>query len=61
MALFQDLNKQGKTIVFVTHEDDIAAFSSRTLEFRDGNVISNNVNRNILSAQKELDALPKKE
>lgn len=61
MALFQDLNKQGKTIVFVTHEDDIAAFSSRTLEFRDGYVISNNVNRNILSAQKELDALPKKE
>lgn len=36
MALFQDLNRQGKTIVFVTHEPDIANFTSRRLLFRDG-------------------------
>src|SRR6204780_1603336 len=37
MALMQELNsKQGKTIVFVTHEPDIASFSGRTIQLRDG-------------------------
>lgn len=36
MALFQQLHSQGKTIVLVTHEPDIAAFASRQLVFRDG-------------------------
>lgn len=36
LALFQQLNAEGKTIVLVTHEPDIAAFASRTLLFRDG-------------------------
>lgn len=36
MALFQQLHTQGKTIVLVTHEPDIAAFASRQLVFRDG-------------------------
>ena len=40
MALFQDLNRQGKTIVLVTHEHDIAAFASRLITFRDGQVVS---------------------
>lgn len=39
MHLFQDLNSQGKTIVFVTHEDDIAAYSQRTITLRDGLII----------------------
>ena len=39
MALMQDLNTiQGKTIVFVTHEMDIASFSSRTIQLRDGRI-----------------------
>jgi putative ABC transport system ATP-binding protein len=36
MALLQDLNRQGITIVLVTHEADIAQFASRVLVFRDG-------------------------
>jgi len=58
MALFQELNKQGKTIVFVTHEPDIAAFSSRTITLKDGKVIKDTKNENIRSAKEMLAALP---
>lgn len=40
MQLFQQLHQQGKTIVLVTHEPDIAAFASRQLTFRDGELIT---------------------
>ena len=40
MALLQALNRQGITIVLVTHEHDIAEFASRTITFRDGHVLS---------------------
>lgn len=36
MDLFVELNREGKTIILVTHEPDIAEYSSRTLRFRDG-------------------------
>ncbi|MFA5327301.1 MAG: ABC transporter ATP-binding protein [Prolixibacteraceae bacterium] len=39
MALLQDLNSKGKTIVFVTHEADIAKFMTRQVIFRDGHII----------------------
>ena len=39
MALFQELNAKGKTIVFVTHELDIARFTSRNIVFRDGLIL----------------------
>ena len=39
MALFQDLNRSGITIVLVTHEADIAAYAERILTFRDGRLI----------------------
>ncbi|UPK72915.1 ABC transporter ATP-binding protein [Chitinophaga filiformis] len=59
MALMQELNReQGKTIVFVTHEPDIAAFSSRTVMLRDGKVVKDTVNENIRSAKEALAALP---
>ena len=58
MALFQELNKQGKTIVFVTHEPDIAAFSSRTITLKDGKVIKDQKNENIRSAKDMFAALP---
>jgi putative ABC transport system ATP-binding protein len=44
MQLFQSLNEEGKTIVVVTHEHDIAAFAKRTLTFRDGMLVSDVVN-----------------
>jgi len=59
MALFQELNvKQGKTIVFVTHEPDIASFSSRTITLRDGKVMRDSRNGNIRSAMEVIAALP---
>ena len=36
MNLFTELHKQGKTIVMVTHEDDIAAYADHRLVMRDG-------------------------
>lgn len=58
MSLFQELNGQGKTIVFVTHEPDIASFSSRTITLRDGKVIKDAPNTNMRSAKKALADLP---
>lgn len=58
MVLLQKLNKEGKTIVFVTHEPDIATFSSRTVTLKDGRVIKDVKNENIRSAKEALDALP---
>ena len=40
MALLQELNAGGMTIVLVTHEHDVAAFASREVHFRDGKVVS---------------------
>ena len=39
MAIFQKLNQKGITIVIVTHESDIAAFTKRNITFRDGKII----------------------
>tara|TARA_R110000823_G_C15948462_1_gene501291 strand:+ start:2604 stop:3347 length:744 start_codon:yes stop_codon:yes gene_type:complete len=58
MSLFQELNKQGITITFVTHEPDIAAFSNRTIVLKDGNIIKDNRNEKIQSAANELASLP---
>jgi len=58
MALLQELNQQGKTIVFVTHEPDIASFSSRTIMLKDGKVIKDNVNPNVRSAKELIAGLP---
>jgi putative ABC transport system ATP-binding protein len=62
MALLQELNQnQGKTIVFVTHEPDIASFSSRTIMLRDGKVIKDTLNENRRSAKEILAGLPQAE
>jgi putative ABC transport system ATP-binding protein len=59
MSLIQELNQQQKkTIVFVTHEPDIAAFSNRTITLKDGKVIKDTKNENVRSAKDELAALP---
>jgi putative ABC transport system ATP-binding protein len=59
MALMQELNKtQGKTIVFVTHEPDIASFSSRTIQLRDGRIQKDSKNENQRSAKEVLENLP---
>ena len=58
LVLFQKLHAEGRTIIFVTHNPDIAHYSSRNIMLRDGKVISDEVNTNILSAADGLAALP---
>ena len=45
MTLFQSLNAKGITVVLVTHEPDIAAFARRIIHFKDGRMISDQVNQ----------------
>ena len=56
MSLFQELNEKGKTIAFVTHETDIAMFTSRIIMLRDGHIISDTSNE-ALSAMAEIQKL----
>ncbi|MBO9565236.1 MAG: ABC transporter ATP-binding protein [Niastella sp.] len=59
ISLMQELNQQqGKTIVFVTHEPDIASFSSRTITLKDGRIVKDVKNEKVRSAQEALAALP---
>lgn len=58
LVLFQKLYAEGRTIIFVTHNPDIANYSSRNIELRDGRVISDKVNDHVLSAAEGLAALP---
>lgn len=57
MALFQNLNEQGKTIAFVTHEPDIAGFMKRNMVFRDGMLIKDVQVRNRTNAGEQLQQL----
>lgn len=61
LKLFQKLNKEGRTIVFVTHNDEIASYCERNIVLRDGRVTEDTYNDNILSAAEALDKLPKEE
>ena len=58
MSLFQSLHEQGKTIAFVTHESDIAVFTSRTIFLRDGHIMRDEPVAT-KSATEALAALPK--
>ena len=58
LVLFQKLHAEGRTIIFVTHNPDIANYSSRNIMLRDGVIISDETNNNILSAKEGLAALP---
>lgn len=58
LILFQKLHAEGRTIIFVTHNPDIAHYSSRNIQLRDGHVISDEYNQHILSAENGLAQLP---
>lgn len=58
MALFQDLNKNGKTIVFVTHEPDIARCATRNIIFKDGLILRENLVKDRIDARKILQEMP---
>ena len=59
LTLFQRLHAEGRTIIFVTHNPEIAQFSSRNIVLRDGHITEDTVNPNVASAKKVLDSLPK--
>ena len=59
LVLFQKLHAEGRTIIFVTHNPELAQYSSRNIRLRDGHVIEDTVNTHILSAAEALAALPK--
>ncbi len=58
LVLFQKLHSQGRTIIFVTHNPEIAQYSSRNIMLRDGKIREDVVNTNILSAAEALAKLP---
>ncbi len=59
LVLFQKLYAEGRTIIFVTHNPDIARYSSRNIMLRDGKIRSDEINQNILSAAEALSKIPK--
>jgi ABC-type antimicrobial peptide transport system, ATPase component len=61
LVLFQKLHNEGRTIIFVTHNPEIAQYSSRNIVLRDGKIKEDVVNNNILSAKEALDLLPVQE
>jgi len=58
LALLQRLNRQGLTIVLVTHEPDIATYASRVMVFRDGRLLSDEQRPDPQDAAATLAALP---
>ena len=58
LVLFQKLHAEGRTIIFVTHNPEIAQYSSRNIMLRDGLIREDVINDNILSAAEALAALP---
>ena len=61
LVLFQKLHAEGRTIIFVTHNPEIAQYSSRNITLRDGHVTGDVLNENMLSAAETLAKLPKSE
>jgi putative ABC transport system ATP-binding protein len=61
MAILQRLNRAGATIVLVTHESDIATYCSRTVVFKDGLVVSDQVNARAQAAADVLASWPSEE
>ena len=59
LVLFQKLYAEGRTIIFVTHNPEIAQYSSRNIMLRDGKIREDVINNNILSAADALAKLPK--
>ncbi len=59
LVLFQQLYREGRTIIFVTHNPEIAQYSSRNIMLRDGKIREDKINDNIQDAAAALAALPK--
>lgn len=44
MKIFQEMNREGKTVILITHEPDIAACAKRIITLKDGNIVSDQIN-----------------
>ena len=58
LVLFQKLHAEGRTIIFVTHNPEIAQYSSRNIVLRDGRIVEDVQNTQVRSAKEVLDSLP---
>ncbi len=59
MDIFQRLNREnGITVILITHEHEIAEYGHRIIRFRDGTVVSDQMNHTQRSAGEEIEALP---
>ncbi len=58
MAIFQRLNREGRTILLVTHEPDIAEHAKRIVRFRDGKIVADETVHNPRDATRELEVIP---
>ncbi|MBQ9217589.1 MAG: ABC transporter ATP-binding protein [Muribaculaceae bacterium] len=58
LVLFQELHREGRTIIFVTHNPEIAQYSSRNIVLRDGKIRDDTLNHTILDAARKLSELP---
>lgn len=59
LTLFQELHAKGRTIIFVTHNPELAEYSSRNIVLRDGKIVSDTLNPSPASAREAYENLPK--
>lgn len=61
LVLFQELHRRGRTIIFVTHNPELAQFSSRNITLKDGKIVADTYNDHPLSAKEVYENLPEEE